>query len=70
VANRYAGKGQGKSNETIDRPDGLTRHYSAATPAVGAVIALLNNERFKKGKPAMGFLNPWLYSKGYAGFTE
>ncbi|KIL96585.1 hypothetical protein FAVG1_01329 [Fusarium avenaceum] len=43
---------------------------SAATPAVGAVIALLNNERFKKGKPAMGFLNPWLYSKGYAGFTD
>ncbi|KAM0347751.1 hypothetical protein ACHAPU_004766 [Fusarium lateritium] len=43
---------------------------SAATPAVGSVIALLNNERLKKGKPAMGFLNPWLYSKGYAGFTD
>ncbi|KAF5662210.1 tripeptidyl-peptidase I [Fusarium heterosporum] len=43
---------------------------SAATPAVGSVIALLNNERLKRGKPAMGFLNPWLYSKGHAGFTD
>jgi len=24
----------------------------------------------KKGKPAMGFLNPWLYKTGYKGFTE
>ncbi|KAF4343317.1 tripeptidyl-peptidase 1 precursor [Fusarium beomiforme] len=43
---------------------------SAATPTVGAIIALLNNERFKKGKPAMGFLNPWLYKTGNEGFTD
>lgn len=70
MANRYAGEGQGKWDETINEHNELTSHHSAATPAVGAVVALLNNERFKKGKPAMGFLNPWLYSKGYAGFTE
>lgn len=34
------------------------------------MIALINNERFKKGKPPMGFLNPWLYKIGKAGFTE
>ncbi|QGI81522.1 hypothetical protein CEK25_008251 [Fusarium fujikuroi] len=38
--------------------------------AIGAIIALLNNERFKKGKSAMGFLNPWLYKTGQAGFTD
>ncbi|KAF5001862.1 hypothetical protein FGRMN_709 [Fusarium graminum] len=48
----------------------LTRGTSASTPTFGAVIALLNNERLKKGKSSMGFLNPWLYSKGYAGFTD
>ncbi|KAJ4267642.1 hypothetical protein NW762_003754 [Fusarium torreyae] len=43
---------------------------SAATPTFGAIVALLNNERLKKGKPPMGFLNPWLYKSGYAGFTD
>ncbi|KAF5627982.1 tripeptidyl-peptidase 1 precursor [Fusarium sp. NRRL 52700] len=43
---------------------------SAAAPTVGAIIALLNNERFKKGKSSMGFLNPWLYKTGQAGFTD
>ncbi|KAF5971850.1 tripeptidyl-peptidase I [Fusarium coicis] len=43
---------------------------SAAAATVGAIIALLNNERFKKGTSAMGFLNPWLYRTGQAGFTD
>ncbi|KAF5021346.1 hypothetical protein F66182_6614 [Fusarium sp. NRRL 66182] len=43
---------------------------AVATPTVGAIIALLNNERFKKGKPALGFLNPWLYKRGRKGFTD
>lgn len=44
--------------------------YSVAAPTFGAMIALINNARFKKGKPPMGFLNPWLYKTGKAGFTE
>ncbi|KAF5006348.1 hypothetical protein FDECE_7276 [Fusarium decemcellulare] len=43
---------------------------SAASPTFGAVIALLNNERFKKGKPALGFLNPWIYQTGKNGLTD
>ncbi|KAF2836705.1 subtilisin-like protein [Patellaria atrata CBS 101060] len=38
---------------------------SAAAPVVAAIIALLNDARFKLGKPALGFINPWLYSSGY-----
>jgi tripeptidyl-peptidase-1 len=35
---------------------------SASTPVVAAIIALLNAQRLKDGKPTLGFLNPWLYS--------
>lgn len=49
---------------------GADTGYSVAAPTFGAMIALINNERFKKGKPPMGFLNPWLYKTGKAGFTE
>ena len=34
---------------------------SAATPIWGAVVALLNDYQAGEGKPALGFLNPWLY---------
>ncbi|KAF7552558.1 hypothetical protein G7046_g7379 [Stylonectria norvegica] len=43
---------------------------SAASPIAASVFALLNNERFKKGKPALGFLNPWIYKIGEEGFTD
>ncbi|KAI0202754.1 peptidase S8/S53 domain-containing protein [Astrocystis sublimbata] len=45
------------SNET-----GQTGGTSAAAPVVGGIIALLNDARFKAGKPSMGFINPFLYS--------
>ena len=34
------------------------------------MIALINNERSRRGKPPMGFLNPWIYSTARTGFTE
>ena len=34
---------------------------SASTPAFAAMVSLLNEARLQKGKPALGFLNPWLY---------
>jgi tripeptidyl-peptidase I len=37
---------------------------SAACPVWGGLTGLLNDARFKAGLPAMGFLNPWLYSQG------
>lgn len=34
---------------------------SAAAPVVAAIIALVNDARFRAGQPAVGFANPWLY---------
>jgi tripeptidyl-peptidase-1 len=35
---------------------------SSATPLWAAVIALLNDYEASRGRPTLGFLNPWLYS--------
>lgn len=43
---------------------------SAATPAFAAVIALVNDALLAAGKSTLGFLNPWLYSGGYAAFND
>ncbi|XWX01678.1 hypothetical protein V2A60_009707 [Cordyceps javanica] len=43
---------------------------SASTPVLAAMIAVLNSLRAEKGKPPMGFLNPWLYTTGRRGFTD
>ncbi|CZT24372.1 related to tripeptidyl-peptidase I [Ramularia collo-cygni] len=48
-------------------PNGGT---SSAAPAVAAVIALLNDVRFRAGKPALGFINPLLYGLNGAGLTD
>jgi hypothetical protein len=37
---------------------------------VAAIIALLNDNRLAQGKPPLGFLNPWLYGRARAGFTD
>ena len=34
------------------------------------MITLINDARIAAGKPALGFLNPWLYSVGYKGFRD
>ena len=33
-------------------------------------ISLINDALLASGKPALGFLNPWLYKKGYKGLTD
>lgn len=43
---------------------------SMASPIFASVIALLNNELLAAGKPALGFLNPWLYSTASAAFKD
>lgn len=34
---------------------------SAAAPAFAALVSLLNAEQARRGRPSLGFLNPWLY---------
>lgn len=48
-------------------PNGGT---SSAAPATAAVVALLNDVRLRAGKPALGFINPLLYSLKGAGLTD
>lgn len=55
---------------TWNGTDVLLDGTSAATPAASAVIALINDALIAAGKPPLGFLNPWLYSKGYKAFTD
>ena len=43
---------------------------SAAAPVVAAIIALLNDARFRAGQPAMGFINPWLYEKAAGALND
>ncbi len=35
---------------------------SFSSPILAAMFALLNGELIQAGKPALGFLNPWLYA--------
>lgn len=43
---------------------------SASAPVFASIIAMLNNQRAAAGQPALGFLNPWIYSRGYKGLND
>ena len=43
---------------------------SASSPTFAGIVALLNDARLSAGKPALGFLNPWIYSGAYRGLTD
>ncbi|KAG8529959.1 uncharacterized protein KY384_005440 [Bacidia gigantensis] len=43
---------------------------SASCPTASSILTLVNDALVAAGKPVLGFLNPWLYSKGYAAFTD
>lgn len=49
---------------------GFTGGTSAASPVVGGIIGLINDARLRAGKPTMGFINPWLYARGYKALTD
>lgn len=51
----------------IDNATAQTGGTSAAAPTFAATIALLNDARFRAGKSALGFLNPWLVSRPIRG---
>jgi len=43
---------------------------SASTPLSASILALVNDELLSCGRPPLGWINPWLYAKGYKGFTD
>lgn len=43
---------------------------SASTPTASAILALVNDALLAAGKPPLGFLNPWLYKRGFKAFTD
>ncbi|KAI0065706.1 tripeptidyl peptidase A [Artomyces pyxidatus] len=43
---------------------------SAASPTFAGFVSLLNDVRISHGRPPLGFLNPFLYSKGFAGLND
>ena len=49
---------------------GLVGGTSASSPIVASVIALLNDELAGRGRPPLGFLNPFLYSAGASALND
>ena len=43
---------------------------SASAPTMAGVVALVNDALIADGKPPLGFLNPWLYRRGWKAFTD
>ncbi|KAJ3516147.1 hypothetical protein NLJ89_g1307 [Agrocybe chaxingu] len=43
---------------------------SASSPAFTGFVALLNDARLRAGLPSLGFLNPFIYSRGFWGLKD
>ncbi|KAK0336233.1 hypothetical protein LTR91_005266 [Friedmanniomyces endolithicus] len=43
---------------------------SASSPTFAAVIALVNDALIARGRPALGFLNPWIYGGAYRALND
>ncbi|XMA17432.1 hypothetical protein WAI453_010223 [Rhynchosporium graminicola] len=43
---------------------------SASAPLIAGVLALVNDALISSGRPTLGFLNPWLYKRGYQAFND
>ena len=50
--------------------EGVISGTSASCPLTSGIFSLVNDALLASGKPALGFLNPWLYKKGYKGLTD
>ncbi|KAH8674505.1 tripeptidyl peptidase-like protein [Tricladium varicosporioides] len=53
-------------NGTVHLLDGT----SASTPTVSAIISLANDALIAAGRSPLGFLNPWLYKRGFKALTD
>ncbi|KAL2753756.1 hypothetical protein ACRALDRAFT_2126631 [Sodiomyces alcalophilus JCM 7366] len=49
---------------------GLTGGTSASCPVVAGIVGLLNDARLRRGLPTMGFINPWLYTRGFEALQD
>ncbi|KIX00814.1 uncharacterized protein Z518_09879 [Rhinocladiella mackenziei CBS 650.93] len=43
---------------------------SGSSPICAAIFSLLNDALIAEDRPSMGFINPWLYSRGHKLFTD
>ncbi|RYO16541.1 Tripeptidyl-peptidase sed2 [Alternaria arborescens] len=50
--------------------EGTISGTSASCPLTAGIFSLVNDALLASGKPTLGFLNPWLYKKGYKGLTD
>ncbi|KAI1077884.1 tripeptidyl-peptidase 1 precursor [Whalleya microplaca] len=50
--------------------EGTISGTSASCPLTGGIISLVNDALLASGRPPLGFLNPWLYSRGFKGLTD
>ncbi|KAF1951791.1 tripeptidyl-peptidase 1 precursor [Byssothecium circinans] len=53
-----------------NQKEGTISGTSASTPLTAGIFSLVNDALIAEGKPTLGFLNPWLYKKGYKGLTD
>ncbi|KAA1475870.1 family S53 protease [Dentipellis sp. KUC8613] len=62
---------QGDNVEIVFQQEfGLVAGTSCSSPIFASVVSLLNGELIAAGKPALGFLNPFLYSTGASALTD
>ncbi|KAH7078725.1 peptidase S8/S53 domain-containing protein [Paraphoma chrysanthemicola] len=50
--------------------EGTISGTSASTPLTSGIFALVNDALLASGKGTLGWLNPWLYKKGYKGLHD
>ncbi|KAH8983942.1 subtilisin-like protein [Lactarius hatsudake] len=50
--------------------EGISEGTSCSTPIVAGIISLVNDYQISRGKPPLGFLNPWLYGGGLDGLND
>lgn len=50
--------------------EGVISGTSASSPLTAGIFALVNDALIASGKGPLGWLNPWLYKKGYKGLTD
>ncbi|KAA1475871.1 family S53 protease [Dentipellis sp. KUC8613] len=62
---------QGDNVEIVFQQEGeLVAGTSCSSPIFASVVSLLNGELIAAGKPALGFLNPFLYSTGASALND
>ncbi|KAH8987735.1 subtilisin-like protein [Lactarius hatsudake] len=59
-------------NDDLDLMDGTScsAPLAANLQVVAGIISLLNDYQLSKGRPVLGFLNPWLYGTASQGFND